>query len=124
MSYGFLTSARDIEMPGYELEPLCLSDSRGAARGVAASYRNLLDGAELGDATLQKRVRQLRRLLPKLLWFNVLEIGNPAALAFPVRSDLSPEASLRALAGWAMQQAREGAGRAGRSERLRRSGRF
>lgn len=106
----FLDCARRVEMEGFRVMPLVLSDRVGRTVGVAASYLNTIDGADLGKGTVQRAIHLLRSVSPRFLKYGVIEIGNPVGMGFPVRTSLSSTEAITALAGWAIKETeRQGA---------------
>lgn len=107
LSHRFLSCASHVEMDGFALTPLRLVDANGRGAGVAAAYRSAVDVAELGDHRVQSVVHALRRVFPRLLRFNVVELGLPVGVGLPACSATAPQHTVRALARWAMDLARQ-----------------
>ncbi|RYE67225.1 MAG: hypothetical protein EOO81_10670, partial [Oxalobacteraceae bacterium] len=105
LTQRFLQCAQCIDISDFSLAPHTLHDQEGAPIGVCASYQCTIDGADLGSPKLQRIVRGVRRVIPNLLRMRTLEIGNPAALGFPLRSLLPPADSVHSLASWAIEKA-------------------
>ncbi|NOK38566.1 GNAT family N-acetyltransferase [Corallococcus exercitus] len=105
LSQRFLKCAQHIQMEGFHQVPVTLSDGRGQPVGVAATYRNTIDGADLGNERIQQAVHLVRGAAPRFLKYGVIEVGNPAGVGFPVRSSLSSTEAITTLARWAQAEA-------------------
>ncbi|WNY20325.1 GNAT family N-acetyltransferase [Xylella fastidiosa] len=101
----FLRCVQQIDISDYSLIPHAVHDGNGNPVGICASYQCTIDSADLGSLRLQNGARALRRFFPNLLRHRTLEIGNPAALGFPLRSPLPAGRSIHALASWTIEKA-------------------
>lgn len=107
LSHRFLSCAQHVEMDGFALTPLRLIEADGRGAGIAAAYRSAVDVAELGDRRVQAVVHALRRVFPRLLKYQVVELGLPVGVGLPAHAAAAPQWSVRALARWAMDIARQ-----------------
>ena len=106
LTYRFLTCSRALQMSGFRLVPLLLSNPAGRTLGVASSYLNSIDGADLGKGSIQRAVALVRRLFPRFLKYQVIEIGLPSTVGFPSCGGTPGRDPIEALATWAMTQAK------------------
>jgi hypothetical protein len=102
----FLGCCRELQIDGFRLLPLLLTDPAGRASGVACSYYNLIDASDLGNSAFQRAVLLARKLLPNLLRYRVLELGFPSMVGFPAHAGGVRGDVIETLATWAMAQAK------------------
>jgi hypothetical protein len=105
LSHGFLQCARLVEMEGFQLAPLALTADAGHRVGIAISFRNTIDAADLGRLPATKLVRLLRRIAPRFLKYDAIEVGIPAAQGLPLRAAVPALEAATAGAEWALATA-------------------
>jgi hypothetical protein len=111
LSHRFLHCSQRVQMEGgFRMLPLLLTDENGDTVGVSASYLNAIDAADLGNSKLQRAAKIVRRVYRRFLKYDVIEIGLPTGVGLPARSGHSATKTVEALAGWAMDKARQNSG--------------
>lgn len=106
LTHRFLTCSRHLHMEGFRMAPLLLADRAGQTVGIAVSYHNSVDAADLGNGSIQAAVRTARKVSPHFLKYDVIEIGLPAGVGFPAHARAAGSDPMETLANWAISQAR------------------